>query len=61
MNKQKLKFWATCPKCKHKFGILPEVILRYLQRCLRERVERLKQAKKKLEAKQGAQRKGADS
>lgn len=34
MNKELMKFWITCPKCKHKFGIEPRIIMKYLERVM---------------------------
>lgn len=30
-------FWASCRKCKHKFGIDPKYVMLYVERIMRER------------------------
>lgn len=34
MNKELMKFWVTCPKCKQKFGVEPKVVMKYLERVI---------------------------
>ena len=34
MSNDPLKFWMTCPDCKHPFGVEPRAILQYLNRVL---------------------------
>ena len=34
MSNEQLKFWITCPNCKHPFGVEPRAILQYLNRVL---------------------------
>ena len=29
-----MKFWITCPRCKHKFGVDVGVVFKYLERIL---------------------------
>lgn len=29
-------FWASCRKCKHKFGIDPKYVMLYVERIMRE-------------------------
>ena len=53
MNNDKRKFWITCPKCKHKFGVEPELIFKYLDRLLGQvdrQLERNKERMKKGES-----------
>jgi hypothetical protein len=32
MNKERMKFWLTCPFCQRKFGVGPEMVLKYTDR-----------------------------
>ena len=34
MSHDQLKFWITCPDCKHVFGVEPRAIVQYLNRVL---------------------------
>ena len=34
MDKEKMKFWITCPKCKRTFGVGVGVVFKYLERIL---------------------------
>jgi len=36
MDKERLKFFITCPFCQKKFGILPSVVFKYVDRVLEE-------------------------
>jgi len=36
MNKEKMKFWTTCPECKRKFGVELEIVLKYIDRIFGE-------------------------
>lgn len=54
MDKQRLNFFLTCPHCQKKFGIRPEIVLKYLDRLfdqleddLREKVEEKVRNKKR--------------
>ncbi len=40
MNKAKLMFFVSCPKCKHKYGVEPKYILMYLSRVYAEYKDR---------------------
>ena len=35
MRKIQMKFWASCPHCKKKFGIEPKFITMYLKRVIK--------------------------
>lgn len=39
MSHDPLKFWITCPNCKHPFGVEPRAILQYLNRVLDARMD----------------------
>jgi len=34
MKKPPMKFWASCPHCKKKFGVEPKFITMYLKRVI---------------------------
>lgn len=34
MEKSKLMFFVSCPKCKHKYGVEPKYIMMYLSRII---------------------------
>lgn len=34
MSNEQLKFWITCPDCKHVFGVEPRAVVQYLNRVL---------------------------
>lgn len=36
MNKQKMLFWVKCPECGHRFGVLPDTVLKYIRRVRKE-------------------------
>jgi len=36
MDIERMQFFVTCPKCKHKFGTLFGIVLKYLDRLLRQ-------------------------
>lgn len=36
MNKERNRFWVTCPSCKRKFGIRPQTVLKYVDRLFGE-------------------------
>jgi len=36
MDKQRLNFFLTCPSCKRKFGVEPEVVFKYVHRLSEE-------------------------
>jgi len=48
MDKSRFQFFVTCPDCKRKFGVSPEVVLKYLDRLLNEFEERIKQGMEKV-------------
>ena len=32
MDKEMMKFWLTCPFCKKKFGVYPDIVIKYMDR-----------------------------
>jgi len=48
MNKDTMKFWVTCPKCKHKFGVSQTVSVKYLERVLDQYEEYFKAIEQEL-------------
>lgn len=32
MDKEMMKFWLTCPFCKKKFGVYPDIVIKYVDR-----------------------------
>jgi len=55
MNQEKMKFWLTCPYCKRKFGVPPEVVMKYADRLFAQLEGELRGTGKKLEAKRKSQ------
>lgn len=43
-----MKFWITCPKCKHTFGVPQKAPVKYLERVLDQYEEYFKQIEKEL-------------
>ena len=52
MNKAKLMFFVSCPKCKHKYGVEPKYILMYLSRVYVHYKDRFGKISQMLEAAQ---------
>jgi len=48
MDREKMKFWITCPRCKRKFGVDAKVDLNYIDRLLGQFEERFKEMEKDL-------------
>jgi len=48
MNQSRLQFFVTCPSCKSKFGVNPEVVLKYLDRVLGEYAREFERVEKRL-------------
>jgi len=48
MDRQRLNFFLTCPSCKRKFGVRPEVVFKYLDRLLEETKKQLNEEKEKV-------------
>jgi len=42
MEKQRLNFFLTCPFCKKKFGVKPEVVFKYMDRLFNQLDENLR-------------------
>ena len=34
MDKEMMKFWLTCPFCKKKFGVYPDIVVKYVDRLI---------------------------
>lgn len=52
MEKAKLMFFVSCPKCKHKFGVEPRYIMMYLSRVIAHYKERFGRISEMLQAAQ---------
>jgi hypothetical protein len=52
MNKGKLMFFVSCPKCKRKFGVEPKYIMMYLTRIFENYKTRFKKISEMLTAAQ---------
>ena len=48
MDRQRLNFFLTCPSCKRKFGVKPEVVFKYLDRLLEETKKQLNEEVEKV-------------
>jgi len=46
MDKEKMKFWITCPKCKKTFGVDSAVVFKYIDRVLGQFDQRFKKIEK---------------
>ena len=49
MRKIQMKFWASCPHCKKKFGVEPKFIIMYLKRVIDNYKDRFKSMHEMLE------------
>ena len=49
MDKQRLNFFLTCPSCKRKFGVEPEVVFKYVHRLSEEIQETKKELNEEVE------------
>ena len=49
MRKIQMKFWASCPHCKKKFGVEPKFIVKYLKRVIDNYKDRFKNMHEMLE------------
>jgi hypothetical protein len=52
MKKTPMKFWASCPHCKKKFGVEPKFITMYLKRVIENYKDRFKSVHEMLEGAQ---------
>jgi len=48
MDKQRLNFFLTCPSCRRKFGVKPEVVFKYVDRLLDETKKQLNERMEKV-------------
>jgi len=55
MNKQLMKFWITCPKCKQKFGVKPEIVIKYMDRLFGELESRIQKKGQELQQRKNQQ------
>jgi len=52
MNKAKLMFFVSCPKCGRKFGVEPKYIMMYLSRIIDNYKDRFQRISEMLQAAQ---------
>jgi hypothetical protein len=55
MNREKTRFWITCPHCKKSFGVSPDLVLKFidrLDRLLDELTQRIERSESKIQQKE---------
>ena len=50
-----MKFWITCPKCKQKFGVKPEIVMKYMDRLFGEIESRIQKKGQELQQRKSQQ------